>query len=76
MANNCNNKKSKDVMSQLYKFLSNQEEKLTMIKVKCEEELLIKITVEDWIEICSDIHKTTGSLFWREFSWKLIMTFF
>ena len=77
MANNCNKRKPKNVITHLYKILSSQEEKLTNnIRTKWEEELLIKITEEEWIIICSGIHKIIGSLFWREFSWKIIIQFF
>lgn len=73
---NYSNRTPTNIMSKLYKILSNQDEKITNIRLKWEEELLLKITDEDWMEICSNVHKTTGSLFWREFAWKILIQFF
>lgn len=43
---------------------------------KWENELHINITEEEWIDVCTNTWKTTNSLVWREFSWKVQIRYF
>ncbi len=73
---NCNGK-LKNTVSKVYKILQEKEDTtISTIKVKWEEELGTQITDEEWKEMFNEIHKTTDSVFWREFAWKINMRYF
>lgn len=46
------------------------------VKTRWEREANIKITEEDWLNICKTQSSTSSSGLWREFIWKNILRFF
>lgn len=66
----------KNTLSKVYKILQNNNNMEDSIHVKWNLEIGDQINEEEWKQICSEIHKTTNSKFWREFAWKLYTRFF
>ncbi len=71
------NGKCKNTMGNVYKILQGKEETtIDTMKLKWEEKLGTQITDEEWKQMFAEIHKTTSSLFWKEFAWKINMKYF
>lgn len=69
-----NNKK---LLSRIYSILQSETGlSTTYIKSKWEKEANIKLTNEEWLNICKTQSITTSSDLWRLFGWKNIVRFF
>jgi len=68
---------SRKLISKLYSYLQSDRGLSTMyVKMRWEKEANIKITGEDWLNICRTQSTTSSSGLWREFTWKNTIRFF
>lgn len=68
---------TKKLISKIYSSLQLERGLSTLyVKLRWEKDANIKLTEEDWLNICKVQSTTSSSNLWREFTWKNIMRFF
>lgn len=64
-------------ITNIVKFLKKTNlDEIYKVKNKWEKDLKLAISTTQWEQICKNIHRTTHSNYWKEFSWKIVNRYF
>lgn len=64
-------------LNKIVKLMKEKEpDIISRMKNIWEKELALSILDTEWKLICKNIHQTSSSNYWKEFSWKIINRYF